>query len=110
VSAAVAMWLAGIGSLASFNVLADWHPLERVPLFQGKTLFEVVDFVASNVFLPVGALLTCVFIGWRLDRMTFTAELAGQTQLAGACRALLRYVCPVAIAAVLIAAFWQHRN
>jgi NSS family neurotransmitter:Na+ symporter len=70
----------------------------------------VVDFVASNVFLPVGALLTCIFIGWRLDRMTFTAELAGQTQLARACRALLRYVCPAAIAAVLIAAFWQHRN
>ena len=78
--------------------------------FAGKTLFEVIDFIASNVLLPVGALLTCVFIGWRLDRMTFTAELAGQTRLAGACRALLRYVCPVAIAAVLIAALWQHRN
>jgi NSS family neurotransmitter:Na+ symporter len=81
-----------------------------VPLFQGKTLFEVVDFVASNVLLPVGALLTCIFIGWRLDRMTFLAELAGQTRLARVCRALLRFVCPVAIVAVLIAAFWRRTN
>lgn len=110
ISAAVAMWLAGIGSLLSFNVLADWHPIDRVPLFAGKTLFEVIDFIASNVLLPVGALLTCVFIGWRLDRMTFAAELGGHMRLATGCRLLLRYLCPVAIAAVLIAALWQRNG
>src|SRR3984957_10257787 len=108
VSTAVAMWLAGVGSLLSFNVLAGWHPIDHVPLFAGKTLFEVIDFIASNVLLPVGALLTCVFIGWRLDRGTFAAELGGQMRLARVCRLLLRYVCPAAIAAVLIAALWQR--
>jgi neurotransmitter:Na+ symporter, NSS family len=110
ISAAAAMWLAGIGSVLSFNVLADWHPIDRVPLFAGKTLFEVIDFIASNMLLPAGALLTCVFIGWRLDRMTFAAELGGQMGLATGCRLLLRYVCPVAIAAVLIAALWQRNG
>jgi len=110
ISAAAAMWLAGIGSVLSFNVLAQWHPIDGVPLFAGKTLFEVIDFIASNVLLPVGALLTCVFIGWRLDRTTFAAELGGRTGLAKVCRVLLRYVCPVAIAAVLIAALWQRNG
>ena len=74
----------------------------------GKTLFEVVDFVAGNLLLPLGAVLTCLFIGWRLDRARFAAELAGNAALVvGACRILLRYVCPVAIAAVLLAALWQ---
>ena len=110
VSTAVAMWLASIGSLLSFNVLSGWHPIDHVPLFAGKTVFEVTDFIASNVLLPVGALLTCVFIGWRLDRATFAAELGGQMRLARVCRLLLRYVCPAAIFAVLIAALWQRHG
>lgn len=105
----LATWLAGIGSVLSFNVLADWHPIDSVALFAGKTLFEVIDFIASNVLLPVGALLTCVFIGWRLDRVTFAAELGVQLRLAAVCRVLLRYICPIAIAAVLAAALWPPR-
>ncbi len=104
-TAALAIWLAGIGSVLSFNVIANWRPLEGIPILVGKTLFEVVDFVSGNVLLPVGALLTCVFVGWRLDRATFAAELGGATALwVGVCRILLRYVCPAAIAAVLVAA------
>jgi NSS family neurotransmitter:Na+ symporter len=110
VTTGIAMWLAGIGSVLSFNVLSDWHPIDRVPLFAGKTLFDVTDFVASNLLLPVGALLTCVFIGWRLDRATFAAELGGRLALAKVCRTLLRYVCPAAITAVLITALWQRHG
>jgi len=104
------VWLAGIGSVLSFNRTADWHPLERIPLLAGKTLFEVVDFVAGNILLPLGALLTCLFVGWRLDRAAFTAELSESPALVvGVCRILLRYVCPLAIAAVLSAALLQRQ-
>ena len=103
--AAVACWLAGIGSVLSFNVIASWRPLEAIPILAGKTVFEVVDFASGNILLPVGALLTCVFVGWRLDQATFAAELDAASALGiSLCRILLRYVCPAAIAAVLIAA------
>ena len=103
--AAVACWLAGIGSVLSFNVIASWRPLEAIPILAGKTVFEVVDFASGNILLPVGALLTCVFVGWRLDQATFAAELDSASVLGiSLCRILLRYVCPAAIAAVLIAA------
>ena len=104
-TAALGIWLAGIGSVLSFNVIANWRPLEGIPILAGKTLFEVIDFVSGNLLLPVGALLTCVFVGWRLDRAIFATELGSATVLGvSVCRILLRYVCPAAIAAVLVAA------
>ncbi len=73
-------------------------------------MFEVVDFVSGNLLLPLCALLTCLFIGWRLDRATFAAELEGASALVrNVCRILLRYICPLAIAAVLLAALFQGR-
>jgi NSS family neurotransmitter:Na+ symporter len=103
---ATAIWLAGIGSVLSFNVLAHWHPFQHVPALAGKTIFELVDFFAGNVLLPVGALFTCLFIGWRLDRARLAAEIGGQPPLLWkTCRIMLRYVCPAAILAVLAAAF-----
>ncbi len=108
VASGFAIWVAGIGSVLSFNWIAGWHPLEVVPILAGKSLFEVVDFVAGNLLLPVGALMTCLFVGWRLDRATFAIELSGSPALVVEfCRILLRYVCPVAIAAVLLAALVQ---
>jgi NSS family neurotransmitter:Na+ symporter len=95
----------------SFNVLADWHPLEAVPLFAGKTLFEVIDFVAGNVLAPVGALLTCLLIGWRLNRAAFASELRGTAPLVqSTCRVLLRFIAPLAIGAVLLLALLPRRT
>ena len=111
VTAGVAIWLAGICSVLSFNVLAGWHPLDRIPVLAGKTVFEVVDFVSGNVLLPVGALLTCLFTGWRLDRTILSTEIGGTTAFAsGACRILLRYLCPAAIAAVLFVTVLQSHK
>ncbi|GAC1676034.1 MAG: sodium-dependent transporter [Steroidobacteraceae bacterium] len=108
VATGLSTWLAGLCSVFSFNWINDWHPLERVPILAGKTVFEVIDFLAGNVLLSVGALLTCLFIGWRLDRTAFFSEIGGKSALVmQACRLLLRYICPLAIAAVLLAALLQ---
>jgi NSS family neurotransmitter:Na+ symporter len=69
------------------------------------TVFDVLDFVSSNLMLPVGALLTCSLIGWRLPRSLVDTELP--EEMAGACRLvvfLLRYVCPLGIVAILVTA------
>lgn len=110
VSTATALWFAGLGSVLSFNVLADWHPFEGVPALAGKTVFELADFMAGNLFLPVGALFTSLFIGWRLNQATFASEMGGTTTMIWKlCRIMLRYVCPAAILAVLLAAFLPSR-
>jgi len=99
-----AAWVLGIASVLSFNRWADRRPLWFLPGFAGKSWFDSIDYAASNLLLPVGAVLTSVFVGWRLQRAAVAEELAETTPLARrACVFLLRYLCPVAIVAVLIA-------
>lgn len=99
------IWVLALGSVLSFNLWKDWHPLAGTTFFEHKTVFDIVDFVSSNILLPVGALLTCAFIGWRMPASLGQQELtADAPALQRLCRVLLRYVCPLAIAAVLIAA------
>jgi len=90
----------------SFNVLAGWHPFLHVPALAGKTVFELADFVGGNLLMPVGALFSSLFIGWKLDRDLFAAQIGGRSAVIWKiCRIMLRYVCPAAILAVLLAAF-----
>src|SRR5882757_6781684 len=100
----VTSWVLGIGSVLSFNLGSDWHPLGFLPLFAHKTVFDVLDYVSSNIMMPVGALLTSILVGWRVSKAFELDELAETTPLARvACVWLLRYVCPIAILAVFIA-------
>ena len=98
-----ATWILGIASVLSFNRWSAWRPLGFLPGFENKTWFDAVDYVASNIFLPLGAVLTSVLVGWRLERAAVTEQLAGSRVARRACVFLLRYLCPIAILAVLIA-------
>jgi NSS family neurotransmitter:Na+ symporter len=69
------------------------------------TVFDVLDFVSSNLMLPLGALLTCTLIGWRLPAGLMETELPEEAPGAGRwVLFLLRYVCPLGIVAVLVTA------
>ncbi|MEO8276750.1 MAG: sodium-dependent transporter [Thermoanaerobaculia bacterium] len=96
-------WAMGVGSLLSFNLASNWHPLSWLPFFAGKNFFEIVDYVASNVLLPVGALMTTVFVGWRMRREILDDELRETTSFARRVSFwLLRWFCPIALLVVLI--------
>lgn len=96
-------WVLGIGSVLSSNLLADWHPLGFLPHFASMTFFNVLDYVTSNIALPVGALLTSIFMGWHL-RGVLAEELIETSPFARrACLWLLRYLCPLAIVAIFVA-------
>jgi NSS family neurotransmitter:Na+ symporter len=100
----VSSWVLGIGSVLSFNRWSQWYPLSFVPLFAHKTLFDVLDYASSNIMMPIGALLTSILVGWRVSTAFARDELAHSSPPARtACVWLLRYVCPLAILAVLIA-------
>lgn len=107
VTATVMAWVLGIGSVLSFNVWSSWHPLGMLAMFDGKTFFDVMDFISSNVLLPAGAFLTSLLVGWRLSRAVVDEELSETTPFARqVCVWLLRIVCPLAIAAVFVSALW----
>ncbi|MDZ7735704.1 MAG: sodium-dependent transporter [Gammaproteobacteria bacterium] len=66
--AGIIAWVMGVGSLLSFNLLSDNK------LF-GKTFFELVEYLTTNIMLPLGGLLTAVFAAWIMKRMSSTEEL-----------------------------------
>jgi len=103
-TAGCAMWALGLGTVFSFNLLAEFHPLAFIGALGERTIYESLDFIMSNVLLPVGALLTSIFVGWVADREGMQEEFGlGEGMAFRAWLALVRYVVPVAVAAIFIA-------
>ena len=89
------IWAVGLGSVLSFNVLADVR-------FLAGTIFDNVDYLTSNIMLPVGGLLIVIFAGWIMCRNSSSEELGGAGMLYKAWRFLARYLAPVGILLILI--------
>ena len=60
-------FLIGIACLLGYNVWADVRPLGFWPLFENTDILDTVDGFTGKVMLPVGALLTSIFIGWKAE-------------------------------------------
>jgi len=101
---AAAAWVLGLATVFSFNHWSDVHPLAGIERFRGDTIFDLTDFFASNVLLPIGALLTSLLVGWRLDRDVVNAEFSRPSATRTALVVMLKYACPLALVAVLISA------
>ena len=96
-------WVGGLASVLSFNLWSDWFPLGSIPGLEKATLFDLLDGLTSNIMLPMCGFALAIFAGWILPAHFFAAELdLGRTEIA-TLRVLLRYVVPLAIAAVTFA-------
>lgn len=90
-----------IGTLCalSFGVLSDFKVF-------GMTIFDLFDFIASNIMLPLGGLFISLFAGWKLDAHFFRDQLTNSGTVRAPhlpfLRFILRYLAPLAIAAILI--------
>mgnify|MGYP001822785267 FL=1 len=91
------IWALGFGSVLSFNLLADVQ-------FLAGTVFDNVDYLTSNIMLPLGGLLIAVFAGWVMCRNSTSDELGDTGNLFKAWRLLARYVAPLGILFVLLKA------
>ena len=99
----VVVWLVGLGSVFSFNLWSEFRPLGMFPVFADKNFFDVLDFITSNVMLPLGGLLIAVFAAWRLSRSTSFDELNMGDGLAYPLwRFLVRYITPIAVLIVFL--------
>ncbi len=93
-----AAWLLGIGAALSFNL---WSGEDYQ--FFGRTWFDLEDFLASNVLLPLGGLFTALFVGWVARRRSSENELAMRdSRLFGLWHFVIRYVAPAGIVLVFL--------
>jgi NSS family neurotransmitter:Na+ symporter len=99
----LAAWFVGLGTVFSFNMWAKWFPLDGIELLSGKTVFDLIDFLTSNIMLPVGGILIGLFAGWVMGRQTVIDELQIKSM---AFYTVLRFVvgvvAPIAIGLVFL--------
>ena len=90
----------GVPASLSNSTMAD------VKVF-GMNAFDLFDFLSSNVLLPLGGILICLFVGWVYGLPQIEKQLSNDGKLvnAGVIKAvffLIRVVTPLAIAVVLL--------
>lgn len=83
----------------------SFGPMNNVRLF-GMTVFDLFDYVTSNIFLPLGGMLISIFVGWFIDRHIVEAQLTGNGTLKpGLLKTVvfcLKYVAPAGIGLVFL--------
>lgn len=103
--AGVAAWLVGMTTVFSLNIWSDFAPLDAVPMFEGKTLFDIYDFLTANIFMPLGGLLMAVFAGWVMSRKASAEALGMPEWLYRVWLVIMRFVAPAAILVIFVANF-----
>ena len=71
--------------------------------FEGKTLFDLLDFVTANLMMPLSGLLVALFVGWFMSQQASKDELALGNGLAyNTFMFVLRYLTPAAVLVVFV--------
>lgn len=72
----------------------------------GLTVFNLFDFVSSNILLPLGGFILAIFTGWKLnsgymrDQLTNNGRLRGREF--GFIMTCVKFICPAAILLVFL--------
>ncbi len=96
----IAIALLGVPATLSQSLTAE------MKIF-GMNPFDLFDFLSSNVLLPLGGILICLFVGWvyglpQLEKQLSNKGELDNSQLIRIVFFLVRYVTPVSIALVLL--------
>jgi NSS family neurotransmitter:Na+ symporter len=89
-------WFVGLGTVLSFNKWSDAKLFDR-------NFFENIDFLTSNIMLPLGGLLIGVFAAWIVKRQSSIDELGmGNGPAYQAWSILVRYVTPIGVGLIFL--------
>lgn len=100
---AVVVFLLGLAAVFSFNLWKDFTPLDMIPPLQGRTVFSILDYVTSNLILPINALMIAVMAGWVIASARMREDIGMRSDAGWAMWQLsLRFLAPVAILCVFV--------
>jgi len=95
-------WVIGLGTVFSFN---SWN---KIAIFdgtflEGKSFFDLLDYLTSNIMLPLGGLLICVFTAWLMTDKSRRDELKIKNETAYKLwHFLARYITPIGVALIFL--------
>jgi NSS family neurotransmitter:Na+ symporter len=98
----LSIFILGMGTVFSFNLWSEWRPLASLERFADFGYFEILEYLTSNIMMPLSGLLLAVFVGWLVKPEMISAEL--QMKNPALFRIwfwLLRWVAPISIALIL---------
>lgn len=101
--ASVAISVLGVFATLSFGPLSDFT------IF-GQTVFGLLNYASANVMLTFGALFIVLFVGWQLGKSDFLEEISNKGAVTSGLFKIvffiIRYVAPIAIGIIAVAAFF----
>jgi NSS family neurotransmitter:Na+ symporter len=94
---ALLIWFFGLGTALSDNLLSEFK------FFRG-TIYENVDFITSNIMLPLSAVFITIFAAWVMSQNSTSEELDGHGLVYKIWQLLARYFAPIAILIIFLQA------
>lgn len=95
----------GFVSILGFFCSLSWSGISGFSV-GGMNFFNLLDFIAANILLPLGGLLIVIYLGWFHGRKKIRREVSNEGKLKavffGVYLFLIRFIVPVAIALVLL--------
>lgn len=95
----ILIFIVGIPASLSYGLLSDFTIL-------GKTVFDLSDYLVSNILMPLGALLISIFVAFKIPRKVLLEELSSGSgygkRLFAVWFLLIKYVAPIAIIIVFL--------
>jgi neurotransmitter:Na+ symporter, NSS family len=88
---ALVAFVVGLLSVFSFNIFGHFE-------FMGRfDLFTVITDLVTNIILPVGGILFCIYAGWVMPKSQTKSALALGRTMYAIWRFLIRYLAPTGI-------------
>ena len=95
----IGLFTLAIPSVLSFGV---WEHIK----FGGMGFFDLFDFIASNIFLPIGGILVSIYAGWviGMDNIKDEVTNGGTVAFRGEVfyTFIIKYIAPIAIFIILL--------
>ncbi len=66
------------------------------------TIFDLLDFITTNVLLPLGGLFTAAFVGWVLPRSVVDEQLRFTGAMRVVWQVLVRVVAPLGVLTIFV--------
>lgn len=98
IMASIAIFILGIPVAMSFGALSHIKPL------MGMDILDTFDFIAEYTLMPLGALLMCIYIGWKWKSDFVVEEVKANGQPFKAekyYRFMVKYITPLLVLFVL---------
>ncbi len=95
------VWLLGLMTVFSFNLWSEFR-------LGGMSLFALIDFISSNILLPLGGLLVAFFVGWIMRPEVLRDELYVESRkIFTLWRWVLRYIALPAVLVIFVVTLYE---